>query len=197
MKVYSIGRDPGCNIVLHDDTDVISRQHAILNISSAGKIRITDLSSNGTYINGIRITSNVPVPVTRKDIISFAHVRKLDWNTVPSSNTLIVYTAASFAGLLLIVGAFFVFRNIDFGNNDAPININPIEKNVVVQPPAPVDSTKIEGNQTDSIPASKQKDEDEKKPETEENKDKKKKIIKKEKEKEKKDEKEPVNRPLG
>ena len=82
MKALSIGREQGCDIVINDSTDVISRRHAILNISSSGKITIVDQSRNGTYVNGIRISQNVPVPVTRKDIISFAHVAKLDWNAV-------------------------------------------------------------------------------------------------------------------
>lgn len=84
MKALSIGREQGCDIVINDSTDVISRRHAILNISSSGKITIVDQSRNGTYVNGIRISQNVPVPVTRKDIISFAHVAKLDWNAVPN-----------------------------------------------------------------------------------------------------------------
>ena len=74
MKALSIGRDQECDIIINDATDVISRRHATLNISSSGKITIVDLSRNGTYVNGIRISPNVPVPVSRKDIISFAHV---------------------------------------------------------------------------------------------------------------------------
>ena len=80
MKIYSIGRDINCNIVIDDNTDVISRRHATLNVSSSGKMTIVDQSHNGTYVNGIRIASNVPVPVTRKDNVSFAHVARLDWN---------------------------------------------------------------------------------------------------------------------
>ena len=82
MKALSIGRDMSCDIVLHDNTDVISRRHAILNITSSGKMTIVDQSRNGTYVNGIKISANVPVPVTRKDVISFAHVSQLDWNLV-------------------------------------------------------------------------------------------------------------------
>lgn len=85
MKTYSIGRDPECDIVINDATDVISRRHAILNIAPSGKMTIVDQSTNGTYVNGIRISSNVPVPVTRKDTVSFAHVAKMDWGQVPSS----------------------------------------------------------------------------------------------------------------
>ena len=54
MKTYSIGRDLGCDIVINDTTDVVSRRHAVLTVASSGKMTLTDLSSNGTYINGIR-----------------------------------------------------------------------------------------------------------------------------------------------
>ena len=77
MKALSIGREQGCDIVINDSTDVISRRHAILNISSSGKITIVDQSRNGTYVNGIRISQNVPVPVTRKDIISFDNMLEM------------------------------------------------------------------------------------------------------------------------
>lgn len=91
MKSYSIGRDAGCDIVLNDNTDVISRRHAVLTVASSGKMTITDLSTNGTYINGQRISSNVAVPVTRKDSVSFAHVSTLDWNMIPKSNQWLTY----------------------------------------------------------------------------------------------------------
>ena len=51
MKVYSIGREGGCDIVLNDPSDVISRRHAVLNVSPSGKMTIVDQSTNGTYVN--------------------------------------------------------------------------------------------------------------------------------------------------
>ena len=95
MKSYSIGRDTACDIVLTDNTDVISRRHAVLTVTSAGKMTITDQSTNGTYVNGIKITPNTPVPVTRKDTVSFAHIVTLDWNLIPRSKV----------GLFCIIGA--------------------------------------------------------------------------------------------
>lgn len=85
-KAYTIGRDTQCDIIINDQTDVISRVHAILRIRGRKKMTITDQSCNGTYINGIRIASNVEVPVTRKDVISFAHIRELDWSELPGTN---------------------------------------------------------------------------------------------------------------
>ena len=105
MKVYSIGREVGCDIVINDPTDVISRRHAILNVMPSGKMTIVDQSHNGTYVNGIRIASNVPVPVTRKDNISFAHVARLDWNLIPNPQAVIMrWAIIATVAILLIVG---------------------------------------------------------------------------------------------
>lgn len=81
MKVITIGRDPECNIVLDDN--LISRRHAVLRLHSTGKIEIIDYSSNGTFINGTRIVSNTPLKIHRKDAVSFAHAKTLDWSQIP------------------------------------------------------------------------------------------------------------------
>lgn len=117
MKTYSIGRDVNCDIVINDSTDVISRRHALLNVTSSGKMTIIDQSSNGTYVNGIRISPNVPVPVTRKDTISLAHVTKLDWTMVPKSTANIRYALFFFAGLIIVVGVVFGIRTITDNKN--------------------------------------------------------------------------------
>ena len=106
MKAYSIGREAGCDIVIYDSTDVVSRRHAVLNVYPNGKMFIVDQSRNGTYVNGIRVTPNARVPVTRKDIVSFAHVVKLDWNQVPATN-LWMKIAACVVGVLLLAGIGF------------------------------------------------------------------------------------------
>ena len=120
MKALSIGRDQNCDIVINDNTDVISRRHAILNISSSGKITLVDQSRNGTYVNGIRITPNVPVPVSRKDIISFAHVAKLDWNAVPASNTGMRFAAMGAIAVLIIICGILGYKYLPLNDNDAP-----------------------------------------------------------------------------
>lgn len=107
MKTYSIGRDLNCDIVINDSTDVISRRHALLNITPSGKMTIIDQSSNGTYVNGIRISQNVPVPVTRKDIVSLAHVAKLDWNQVPKSNQWVKYAIIAGVAIIVVLGIIF------------------------------------------------------------------------------------------
>lgn len=125
MKVYTIGRDLGCDIVINDSTDVISRRHATLNVASNGKMTIVDSSHNGTYVNGIRISQNVPVPVTRKDSISFAHVAQLNWNMVPKSGVdYIKYVLMGLAALLILVlgiwGVRVLINSGDKGENTNP-----------------------------------------------------------------------------
>ena len=119
MKVYSIGRDLACDIIIDDNTDVISRRHATLNVESTGKMTIVDLSHNGTYVNGIRINQNVPVPVTRNDTVSFAHVAQLDWNQIPNTQGVIIrYVLIALLAVLLIGGAIWGYTS--FMSKPAP-----------------------------------------------------------------------------
>lgn len=82
MKTITIGRDMNCDVYV--DNRMISRRHAILRIHPTGKMELVDMSTNGTYVNGIRLSSNVPFPLKRKDIVSFAHVSQLDWKLIPN-----------------------------------------------------------------------------------------------------------------
>lgn len=137
MKTYSIGREVGCDIVINDSTDVISRRHAVLNVYPSGKMTIVDSSHNGTYVNGIRISSNVPVPVSRKDNISFAHIARLDWNTIPNPlSAILKYVLIGVAALFVVGFAIFGMGRF-MGDNG---------KNVVVDTIIKVDSVRIEQN---------------------------------------------------
>lgn len=130
MKTYSIGRDLNCDIIINDSTDVISRRHALLNVTPSGKMTIIDQSSNGTYVNGIRISQNVPVPVTRKDIVSLAHVAKLDWDQIPRSNQWIRYVIGAIAAIAVILGIIFGVKSLNSkdDNNHSDIQ-SPVELN--------------------------------------------------------------------
>lgn len=110
-KIYTIGRDEGCDIVVPDNSDVISRLHATIRVESGDKIYITDQSRNGTYVNGMRISSNVEVPVSRKDVISLAHIVDFDWSLIPKQRSKYLNILIGLA-LLVIVGivAYFVFK---------------------------------------------------------------------------------------
>lgn len=121
MKIYTIGRDPSCQIVLNDNTDIVSRRHATLQVISSSKMTITDLSSNGTYVNGMRIAKNVPVPVTRKDTISFAHLITLDWKLVPKETNYIVYIVSGgsiLLAILMILFGFLYYKNHQTPDDD-------------------------------------------------------------------------------
>lgn len=120
MRVYSIGREENCDIIIDDRSDVISRRHAALNVTSFGKMTIVDYSHNGTYVNGIRISSNVPVPVTRKDNISFAHVARLDWRVIPNTRAKIIrYVILAVTAILLVIGGVWGYKTYS-GSPEAP-----------------------------------------------------------------------------
>lgn len=126
MKVYSIGREAGCDIVISDSTDVISRRHAVLNVMPSGKMTIVDQSHNGTYVNGIRIAPNVPVPVTRKDNISLAHVARLDWNRVPKPAGAMPYIIAAIVVVVLAVAGVVGYHWGASLFNTKPAGGNPV-----------------------------------------------------------------------
>lgn len=143
MKVLSIGRDSGCNIVVNDEKDMISRRHAMLYIYSTGKMTIVDQGQNGTYVNGIRITPNVPYPVTRKDVVSFAHIRQLDWNLVPNNFALLRNIVLGILAAVLIAGGVYWFLN-------RTPDIEPVK---TVQAPPVTESSKdsTQTKETDSV----------------------------------------------
>ena len=96
MKKLTIGRNNACDIVVPDNTDLVSRKQAVLTYTFWGKMVLYDTSNNGTYINGKRLANGKGCQVTRKDNINFAHVCDFDWNTVKDP-----YRRVK-AGLLLI-----------------------------------------------------------------------------------------------
>ena len=102
-KIYTIGRDEGCDIVIPDSTDVISRLHATIRVESNDKIFLIDQSRNGTYVNGMKMSSNVEIPVSRKDVISFAHIYNLDWSLVPKHKGNTLKTALIILSCLIVM----------------------------------------------------------------------------------------------
>jgi hypothetical protein len=64
---FTIGREPDCDMMLADET--VSRWHASLQRSGGGWL-LADLgSTNGTRLNGWRVTG--PMPVRPGDMVSF------------------------------------------------------------------------------------------------------------------------------
>jgi len=110
-KVYTIGRDTSCDIVIQDSTDVVSRVHASLKAKGNGKYVLIDQSRNGTYVNGIKMSANEEIPVTRKDIISFAHIKDLDWNQIPKEkNSKMIWILAAIAAIVIAYICYFIFK---------------------------------------------------------------------------------------
>ena len=123
MKTITIGRGDGANIII--DNEVISRRHAILKISTFGKMEIVDMGRNGTYANGIKLRPNVPFPVTRKDVVRFADQDspfKLDWSLVPDNSRFIKVVSSTIIGLLVVIFLVLLIRSCisDEDNSAAP-----------------------------------------------------------------------------
>ena len=104
MKILTIGRDESCNIVLSDST--VSRRHA------TGKMEIISMGQNGTFVNGVKLKSDTAYPVTRKDVVSFAHVRQLDWNQIPDVQRYYRYGIMAVIGLAVIITAIVVIQDM-------------------------------------------------------------------------------------
>lgn len=112
MKTITIGRGDGANIII--DNEMISRRHAILKISTSGKMEIVDMGRNGTFVNGIKLRPNVPFPVTRKDVVRFADQDspfKLDWDLVPDNSKIFKTATAAIVGLLAIILLILLIRS--------------------------------------------------------------------------------------
>lgn len=122
-KMYTIGREEGCDIVIPDNSDVISRLHATLRIESENKIYITDQSRNGTYVNGMKISSNVEVPVTRKDVISFAHIVDFDWSLIPKQRSKYFKYAIIVLPLIIVVGLVAFYAIISNESTSTPSSV--------------------------------------------------------------------------
>ena len=80
MVTTTIGRSPDNQIVIDDM--MISRMHAKIEIDDT-RIFITDLSKNGTYVNGQRLFANLRKQILRDDKVNFAQVSDLDWSQIP------------------------------------------------------------------------------------------------------------------
>lgn len=107
MKIIKIGRDPQCDIYYNDEQ--ISRHHAFLKIHTFGKIEIVDNSANGTFVNQARISSGVPYPLSRKNIVTFGNTKQLDWDDVPNP----FRTIKIILFLFLVVVSFFALYFFD------------------------------------------------------------------------------------
>lgn len=122
MKRITIGRSPGCDIVF--DQNMISRNHALLNVYSSGKCEIVNMGQNGTKVNGIQITNGQPYPLKRGDAVVFANQAQLDWKQVPNPRrpwllAIIISGAVIALGLIAWLAVWMI--NFDWGTStDCP-----------------------------------------------------------------------------
>lgn len=138
MTIITIGRGPENKILI--DEPEISRLHAMVKVDSFGKLWIIDKSSNGTYINGIKIARDVSVPVSRKDDVSFAKVRHLDWTRIPDPAKKIKIGALAVLGLIALVAILSIVIPM-FKSSPAPVDNAPLEQPSYNQPVAAVPDT--------------------------------------------------------
>lgn len=82
MKRIIIGRGNDCDIVIPDDTDDVSRHHLVLSFNFWGKMKASDTSSNGTFINNNRMLKGTSVPVTKRDNLRLGNNWQFDWSLV-------------------------------------------------------------------------------------------------------------------
>lgn len=80
MKLIVIGRNPQeANIVLN--SQYISNYHAEIIQLDNGDMFLVDKSTNGTFLNGVKLTPGKEVAVKRGDNITFADI-PLDWGLI-------------------------------------------------------------------------------------------------------------------
>ncbi len=81
MNKITIGRDPDSTIVISEDYDIVSNEHADIEVSDNGEVFFIDHSSNGTTINGQKI-QNRSMKISPTDNIMLAGVRRLEWSEI-------------------------------------------------------------------------------------------------------------------
>ena len=165
-KVYTIGRDPQSDIVINDNTDVVSRLHATIRIEGS-KMFLIDQSQNGTYVNGMRMSANEEIPVSREDTISFANVAELDWTLLPDPKkaqmrTIGIVVAALITIAAIVFGVLYFMDDKDKTTKEEPnttiatdsTNVsNDEEENTVESDTIPVETVTTPEEPTPSTPS--------------------------------------------
>lgn len=119
MRKVVIGRGHDCDIVIPDTTDVVSRRQMAIAFNFMGKMTLYDLSTNGTFVNDVRIPKPDGVPVKPGDKITMGSNYNFDLRTVRDPYKTL--RTVLFSALALIVVAAFIacaycFKAELFGN---------------------------------------------------------------------------------
>jgi hypothetical protein len=81
MKLIKIGRSSRNHIVIIDKSEQISRFHAEIYIGPDSTLTIKDISSNGTWLNGARMSKGVIYNLKKGDHVSLAKRLDLHWES--------------------------------------------------------------------------------------------------------------------
>jgi len=83
-KTITVGRNEDkCQILLPENNPTrTSREHALIQLDSQDQLWITDISSNGTTLNGQWLTKSKPYPLRWGDEVVFAQEARLDWKAM-------------------------------------------------------------------------------------------------------------------
>lgn len=151
MKKVIVGRGLDCDIVIPDEKDNVSRQHLVISFNLLGRMKISDTSSNGTYINGRRMLKGTSMPVTSDDEIRLGDNWTLDWVQVndPYKQTrkliILILSILVLLGIGMLVysivnhkeeesSQIIVHKPVETGNDewnkDSTLNVAPIETSI-------------------------------------------------------------------
>lgn len=108
----TIGKATDNNIVLNYDD--VSRKHALLYKDANGNVVIEDLNStNGTYVNGIKVTSQIlhagdKVTITRKYLLEWENVFLNSNENKPHKKTNTSWMIAAILAAIIIIGGGYI-----------------------------------------------------------------------------------------
>ncbi|MDE5734889.1 MAG: FHA domain-containing protein [Duncaniella sp.] len=141
MKKVVIGRGHDCDIVIEDTTDVVSRRQAAIAFDIFGRMTIYDLSTNGTFVNGIRVPKPAGVPLRRTDTVNFGTVCEFDLGRVRDPYRGLRVLLCSLLALIVIglgVLAFYATRPASPAATAEPVPAAPMMvENVLPEAPEP------------------------------------------------------------
>lgn len=116
MKTIKIGRSGSNNIVLPDKNERVSRLHAEVKLYPNGRIKLIDRSTNGTWVNGLRLQRDVEYTINRNDRVVFARAFELDWKKIPEIKIAAGYNFSTSATNFLKDAGFLVDEMTDLSS---------------------------------------------------------------------------------
>lgn len=157
MRKVVIGRGHECDVIVDDVTDVVSRRQAVIAFTPLGRMTIYDLSTNGTYVNGVRVPKPSGYPLKRTDKVNFGSVCEFDLNRVkdPYRGMKIIIAAIFVVMIAAVVATLLITGRQNEIRTDDDLQPAVPEIETVVEKTAPVPETKEETlteGQTDITP---------------------------------------------